>query len=582
VSGGWTPSIHLTSHLGGRPVWSDLAAALVPGTLPPGMAVAGAAASQFGLGACLRAGSEAGAEAAEAAGFTTAEANPPRADDESAAFAPFWYVKDSIGKAFIDFQNDVSVSDVKLAVRDGFRIAEHLKRYTTLGMATDQGKTGNAAGMAVLAGVTEQPVAAVGMTTYRPPFSPVAIGAFAGHHRGKEFRPTRLTPSHQWAEELGAVFVETGNWLRAQWFPVPGETDWLQSVTREVEATRARVGVCDVSTLGKIDVQGPDAGAFLDRIYANTFSTLAVGKARYGLMLREDGFVMDDGTAARLAEDHYFMTTTTANAVKVMQHLEYCHQVIWPELDVQMVSVTEQWAQYAIAGPKAREVIATLLDPGQDVSNEAFPYLACGPVSVCGGVVGRLYRLSFSGELAYEIGVPARYGDALIRAIMDAGAPHGIGPYGTEALGVMRIEKGHPAGNELNGQTTAHDLTFGKLLSKKKDFVGRFMAERPALTDPDRPTLVGIRPVDRTERLRGGAHLVPRDATATAENDQGYVTSVAYSPSLGHWVGLAMLTRGPERHGAVVRAADPLRGADVLVEVCPPCHIDPEGARLRV
>jgi sarcosine oxidase subunit alpha len=216
------------------------------------------------------------------------------------------------------------------------------------------------------------------------------------------------------------------------------------------------------------------------------------------------------------------------------------------------------------------------------VSNEAFPYLACGPVSVCGGVVGRLYRLSFSGELAYEIGVPARYGDALIRAIMDAGAPHGIVPYGTEALGVMRIEKGHPAGNELNGQTTAHDLTFGKLLSKKKDFIGRFMADRPALTDPDRPTLVGIRPVDRTERLRGGAHLAPRDATATAENDQGYVTSVAYSPSLGRWVGLAMLTRGPERHGEIVRAADPLRSADVLVEVCPPCHIDPEGARLRV
>jgi len=299
-------------------------------------------------------------------------------------------------------------------------------------------------------------------------------------------------------------------------------------------------------------------------------------------MLREDGFVMDDGTSARLADDHYFMTTTTANAVKVMQHLEYCHQVIWPELDVQMVSVTEQWAQYAIAGPKARDVVTALLDPGQDISSEAFPYMACGPVSVCGGVAGRLYRLSFSGELAYELGVPARHGDALIRAIMAAGSTHGIVPYGTEALGVMRIEKGHPAGNELNGQTSAHDLTFGKLLSKKKDFIGRFMADRAALTDPERPTMVGIRPVDRAARLRGGAHFVPRDASATADNDQGYVTSVAFSPSLGHWVGLGLLSRGPERMGEVVRAADPLRGEDVLVEVCPPVHIDPEGARLRV
>jgi len=582
VSGGWTPTIHLTSHLGGRPVWNDALAALLPGALPPGMSVAGAAAGRFGLGACLADGTRAGAEATSGLGLTSTAAPTPKADDESAAFAPFWYVKDSVGKAFVDQQNDVTTSDVKLAAREGFRIAEHLKRYTTLGMATDQGKTSNAAGMAVLAEATERTVAEVGQTTFRPPFTPVAIAAFAGHHRGKDFRPTRLTPSHGFAEERGAVFVETGNWLRAQWFPEPGETDWLQSVTREVKATRERVGVCDVSTLGKIDVQGPDAGVFLDRVYANTFSTLPVGKARYGLMLREDGFALDDGTTARLADDHYFMTTTTANAVRVMQHLEFCHQCIWPELDVQMVSVTEQWAQYAIAGPRAREVIAALVDPGVDVSNEAFPYLAAGAVSVCGGVAGRLYRLSFSGELAYELGVPARYGDALIRAIVGKGAAFGIVPYGTEALGVMRVEKGHAAGNELSGQTTAHDLGFGKLLSQKKDFIGRFMAARPALTDPSRPTLVGIRPVNRADRLRAGAHFVKRDAAATAENDEGYVTSVAFSPSLGQWIGLGLLARGPERHGEVVRAADPLRGGDTLVEVCPPCFIDPEGARLRV
>ncbi|MCB1500092.1 MAG: sarcosine oxidase subunit alpha family protein [Bauldia sp.] len=582
VSGGWSPTIQLTSHLGAKPMWDEARAAQLPGALPPGMAVAGAAAGDFGLGSCLAEGHAAGADAAEALGHDRSSGAAPVADDEPAGLAPYWHVKDSAGKAFVDFQNDVSVSDVALAVRDGFRIAEHLKRYTTLGMATDQGKTGNTAGMAVLAEATARPVAEVGMTTFRPPYVPVAIGAFAGHHRGKAFRPTRLAPSHAWAAERGAVFVETGNWLRAQWYPEAGETDWLESVTREVKGTRERVGVCDVSTLGKIDVQGPDAGTFLDRVYANTFSTLPVGKARYGLMLREDGFVLDDGTTARLGEEHYFMTTTTANAVKVMQHLEYCHQVIWPDLDVQMVSVTEQWAQYAIAGPKARAVVAALLDPSQDVSNEAFPYLAAGPVTVCGGVAGRLYRLSFSGELAYEIGVPARYGDALIRAIMTAGAPHGIVPYGTEALGVMRIEKGHPAGNELNGQTTAHDLGFGKLLSKKKDFIGRFMAARPALTDPGRTTLVGVKPVEPGARLRGGAHFVPRDATVSSENDQGYLTSVAFSPELGHWIGLGFLANGPERYGEVIRAADPLRSADVMVEVCAPCFIDPEGARLRV
>jgi heterotetrameric sarcosine oxidase alpha subunit len=581
VSGGWTPTIHLTSHLGARPAWNDAAGALLPSGLPPGMSVAGAAAGRFGLAACLAGGARAGADAAASLGFNADMTEPPEADDESASFAPFWYVADSIGKAFIDLQNDVTVSDVKLAAGEGFRVAEHLKRYTTLGMATDQGKTANAAGMAVLAAATGQNIAEVGATTFRPPFAPVAIAALVGHHRGKDFRPTRLTPSHRWAEERGAVFVEAGNWLRAQWYPEAGETDWLQSVTREVKATRERVGVCDVSTLGKIDVQGPDAGAFLDRVYANTFSTLPVGRARYGLMLREDGFAFDDGTTARLAEDHYFMTTTTANAVRVMQHLEFCHQCLWPELDVQMVSVTEQWAQYAIAGPKARQVVAALLDPGQDISNQAFPYLAAGPVSVCGGIGGRLYRLSFSGELAYELGVPARFGDALIRAIMEAGEAFGIVAYGTEALGVMRIEKGHPAGNELNGQTTAHDLGMGRLLSQKKDFIGRFMAARPALTEPARPTLIGVRPVDPAERLRAGAHFVKREAAATAENDEGYLTSVAYSPSLGHWIGLGFLSHGPERHGEVIRATDPLRGSDTLVEVCPPCFIDPEGGRLR-
>ncbi len=491
-----------------------------------------------------------------------------------------WQVEKSKGKAFVDFQNDVAVSDVKLAAREGFRIPEHLKRYTTLGMATDQGKTGNANGAAVLAAATGRYIGAVGTTTFRPPYTPIAISAFAGHHRGRDFRPARLAPSHRWAEEQGAVFVETGPWLRALYYPKSGEEP-QGSVNREVATVRSQAGVCDVSTLGKIDVQGKDAGIFLDRVYANTFSTLPVGKARYGLMLREDGFVLDDGTTARLAEDHYFMTTTTLNAVKVMQHLEFCQQALWPELDVQTVSVTEQWAQFAIAGPRAREVLQGVVDSEHDLSNAGFPYLACREVSVAGGIPARVYRLSFSGELAYEIGVPAGFGDALIRAIMEAGAPFGLEPYGTEALGVLRIEKGHPAGAELNGQTTAHDLGFGKMLSAKKDFIGRFMAGREALTNNSRPTLVGLKPLGRDDRIRAGAHLIPKDKEAIARNDQGYVTSIAFSPSLGHWLGLGLLARGPERHGEIVRAYDPVRGGDTLVEVRPPCFIDPEGERLR-
>ena len=388
VSGGWNPTVNLTTHLNGKPQWSDALSALVTGTLPPGMSVAGAAKGSFGLGACLAEGHDAGLAAAAECGFTVKVRRAPAAADEAGATpSPLWQVANSRGKAFVDFQNDVTVSDVKLAAREGFRIPEHLKRYTTLGMATDQGKTSNANGAAVLANVTGRYVGAVGTTTFRPPYTPIAISAFAGHHRGQDFRPARLAPSHAWAEEQGAVFVETGPWLRALYYPKRGEEP-QDAVNREVANVRKAVGVCDVSTLGKIDVQGRDAGVFLDRVYANTFSALPVGKARYGLMLREDGFVLDDGTTARLAEDHYFMTTTTANAVKVMQHLEFAQQCLWPELDVELVSVTEQWAQYAVAGPRARDVLQAVVDPAYDLSNAAFPYLACGDVTVCGGTPG--------------------------------------------------------------------------------------------------------------------------------------------------------------------------------------------------
>ncbi len=581
MSGGWNPSIQLSNHLRGAPVWDETLAAFLPGPLPAGMQVVGTAAGQLSLADCLAGGGEAGARAAEVCGFKAVAEPAPSVERDSDAVSPLWRVKGSRGKAFVDFQNDVTDKDVELAEREGFRSVEHLKRYTTLGMATDQGRTANVNGLALMAELTRRSIPETGATRFRPPYAPIAIGALAGHHRGKNFRPTRLPPSHQWAEERGAVFVETGMWLRAQWYPLPGEKDWLPIVDREVRQVREAVGVCDVSTLGKIDVQGADAGAFLDRLYCNTFSTLAVGKARYGLMLREDGLVMDDGTTSRLAEDRFFMTTTTANAAKVMQHMEFCHQVLWPEMDVQMVSVSEQWAQFSIAGPRSRDVLQRIVDSPGAIANEALPYLGVKDLIVLGGIRARLFRISFSGEMAYELSLPARYGDAAIRALMDAGRDFGIIPYGTEALGVMRIEKGHVAGNELNGTTTAGDLGLGRMMSTKKDYVGRFLAGRPGLVDPNRPRFAGFKPVNKADRLRAGAHFIAQGTEATAKNDQGFMTSVAHSPILGHWIGLGLLARATERMGEVIRACDPLRGGEILVEVCDPVFYDPKGERLH-
>jgi methylglutamate dehydrogenase subunit C len=579
ISGGWNPNTALVTHTGGKPRWSDRINAHVPGELPRSVSVVGAASGDFSLSGALRAGASAGEEAALAAGFNSARGKLWAADDEFDDSTPIWLVPDYHGKAFVDFQNDVTAEDVALAEREGYRSADLLKRYTTLGMATDQGKTSNLVGHAIMASLTGRAVADLGTITSRPPYTPVAIGALAGIHRGRHFKPFRYTAGHPWAEEQGAEFVEAGQWLRAQWFRAPGESDWRATVAREVAGVRNAVGVCDVSTLGKIDVQGADAAAFLDRIYANTFSTLPVGKVRYGLMLREDGIVMDDGTTAHIESGHYIVSTTTANAAKVMQHLEHARQVLWPELDVQLASITEQWAQYAIAGPRSRELLERLLADALDVSDAAFPYLACAEFT-WKSHPARLFRISFSGEMAYELAVPAGQGDAAVRAIMAAGESLGVVPYGTEALGVMRIEKGHAAGNELNGTTTAADLGLGKLMSKKKDFIGNVLAARPGLSAPDRPALVGVRPIDRSKRLHSGAHLLNVGGPATLQNDQGFLSSAAFSPTLDHWIALGFLTNGARRHGERLRAHDPLRGPDVEVEVTHPVFYDPEGHRL--
>jgi sarcosine oxidase subunit alpha len=579
VSGGWTPNLALSCHTGGQPKWQDSLAAFVPGNVSKGMTAVGMAKGTAATVDCLAEGYAAGRQAAEDLGLKATPQQAFAALDEDYAITPYFDVTRSRQKAFVDLQNDVTAFDIELAVQEGFRSSEHLKRYTTLGMATDQGKTSNVNGLAIMAALTRQQIPDAEITTFRPPYVPVAIGAFAGAHRSKDFRPSRLTPSHDWAAEMGAVFVETGPWLRAQYFPRPDENDWLTTVNREVQTVRNAVGFCDVSTLGKIEIHGPDAAAFLDRLYINTFSTLAVGRARYGVMLREDGFVMDDGTTSRLADDRFFMTTTTANAGRVFQHMKFCHQVLWPDLDVQFVSGTDEWAQFSVAGPRCRNTLAKIVD--DDISNENLPYMGVMEVSVGGAVTGRLYRLSFSGELAYELGVPARYGDALARALMEAGADFGIAPYGTEALGAMRIEKGHVAGNEIDGRTTATDLGFAKMMSKKKDFIGCTLAQRPALMDQKRLRFVGFKPISNRDRLRAGSHLIPDGEADLAENDQGAVTSVAFSPSLGHWVGLGLLERGPERMGEQLWATDPLRGNRIRVEVCNPCFVDPEGVRLR-
>ena len=579
MSGGYSPIVHLACHKGAKPTWDERLAAFLPPASTPGLIPAGSAAGVFSLSETLASGAAAGAKAATEAGFAAKAATPPKArDDAPFAVQPLWWVKESTGKAFLDFQNDVTAKDIPLAAQEGYSGVELAKRYTTNGMATDQGKLSNINAIGILAEATGRTPAEVGTTTFRPFYTPVTFGAFAGPLRGKHFQPVRKTPLHAWCEENGAVFMEAGQWLRSAWFPKPGE-DWRASADREVRSVRASVGLCDVSTLGKIDVQGPDAGVLLDRLYTNTFSTLPVGKARYGLMLREDGFLFDDGTTSRLAGDHFFMTTTTANAARVMSHIEFCHQALWPELDVQYASVTEQWAQMAVAGPNARRVLEQVI--ADDISDAALPYIGVKPVTVAGGVRGRLFRISFSGELAYELSVPADYGPAVARAIMHAGKPFGIVPYGVEALSMMRVEKGHVAGGELNGMTTPADLGLGRMVSTKKDFIGRMMGLREGMVDPNRQALVGLKPLKPEDRFRAGSHILKRGARPSLKADQGYVTSSSWSPMLDSWIGLALIERGRERMGEVVVVFDGLRNVNVLAEIVDTCFYDREHKRLH-
>ncbi|HWL58304.1 MAG TPA: sarcosine oxidase subunit alpha family protein [Paracoccus sp. (in: a-proteobacteria)] len=579
VAGGWNPNLHLASHHRGRPQWDDAVQAfLAEDGNVPGLSIAGAAAGKGSTAQALASGAEAARAALEGLGITATLPDLPGAEDAAMNQHPLWHVPGK-RRAWVDFQNDVTVKDIKLAHQENMRPVEHLKRWTTLGMATDQGKTSNVTALAVMAELTGRTINQTGTTIFRPPYTPVSLSVLGGGDTGPHFRPRRLTPTHEWAKAQGAVFVEVGQWMRAQYFPQPGETTWRQTVDREVLATRMGVGICDVTTLGKIDVQGADAAEFLDRVYANAMKSLKVGMVRYGLMLREDGFAWDDGTCARLAEDHYVVTTTTANAGPIYRHMEFCRQGLWPDLDVQLISTTDAWAQLSIAGPNARKLLERVVD-GFDLSNEAFPFMACAPLTVCGGLRARLFRISFSGELAYEIAVPARYGHALMARLMEKGADLGATPYGTEALGVMRIEKGHAAGNELNGQTTAQMLGMGKMVSTRKDSIGAVMSRREGLV-AERRVLVGLQPVDAAEPVVAGSHLFTKGAAQSTATDQGWITSACYSPHVGSAIGLGYLENGAERMGEVITAANPLQGQSVAMRVVSAHFVDPEGGRLR-
>ncbi|WP_426127264.1 sarcosine oxidase subunit alpha [Pararhizobium sp. PWRC1-1] len=581
MSGGWSPIIHLACHRGAKPVWSDAKAAFLAPEMQEGLIVAGAAAGIGSIEACLADGAAKAASVLQALDISNATAAFAAAADTASVSRPLWRVRGSKGKAFVDYQNDVHLKDLGLAVSEGYGHVELAKRYTTNGMATDQGKLSNINAIGILAEARKVSPADVGTTTFRPFYTPLSFGALTGASKGKHFQPVRKSPLHDWAKKNGAVFVETGLWYRSSWFPKSGETTWRESVDREVLNVRKNAGICDVSTLGKIEIFGKEAAEFLNRIYCNAFLKLPIGKARYGLMLREDGMIYDDGTTSRLGETHFFMTTTTAYAAGVMNHLEFCAQALWPDLDVQFSSSTDQWAQIAVAGPKSRMILQTLVD--DDMSDAAFPFLGAKEVSLCGGALtGRLFRISFSGELAYELAVPAGYGEAIADAIMDAGAPHGICPYGVEALGVMRIEKGHVTHSEINGTVIPSDLGFAKMVSAAKpDFIGKAMLSREGLIADDRLSLVGVKPLDPATTFKTGSHILSDGAVPSLENDQGYVSSSCYSPNLGSTIGLALVKHGPKRHGEHVTVWNDLKNEYTKAVLCSPVFFDPENGKLH-
>jgi len=583
MSGGWSPVVHLWSHCGGKLVWDEAAAMFRPDvTRPPTgaagqgfVATAGSASGHLTTGAVL-------ADAHAAAGGTGAAAQAE--DTPEAPLQPVWIMPQGAppalrAKMWLDYQNDVKVSDVQLAAREGYQSVEHTKRYTTLGMATDQGKLSNINGLAVLSDALAAPIPQTGTTTFRPPYTPVTIGALAGEARGEVFQPLRRTPMHEWHEANGATFEPVGLWRRPYAYLLSGETAH-KAVEREVVNTRENVGLLDASTLGKIIVKGPDAGRFLDMLYTNLMSTLPVGKCRYGLMCNEQGFLSDDGVVARLSEDTWLCHTTSGGADRIHAWMEDWLQCEWWDWQVYTANATEQYAQIAVVGPKAREVLESL--GGMDVSREGLPFMEWREGELA-GVRARVFRISFSGELSYEIAVPASQGRAFWEACLKAGAEFGMMPYGTETLHVLRAEKGFiMIGDETDGTVTPLDLNLGWAVSKKKtDFLGKRGMERSHLADPTRWKLVGLETLDGSV-IPDGAYIVAPGINANGQrNTQGRVTSTYHSPTLGKGIAMALVLNGPARMDEVVTIPK-LDGTEVQARICDPVFYDKEGAKQNV
>ena len=585
VSGGWSPAVHLMSQSRGAVRFDDDLACIVPDRSFQEERSAGACNGAFSLADCLAQGITAGLEAAKRAGFAKAKPLKSRSapEAESTPIRALWRVpgvgaRARADKHFVDLQNDVTAADLALAMREGYRSVEHAKRYTTTGMGTDQGKTSNVNALAIIAEITGVEPNAVGVTTFRPPYTPVGYGTLAGRNVGALFDPVRMTAMHQWHNHAGAVFEDVGQWKRPYYYPKGDET-MAEAVDRECLAVRSSIGIMDASTLGKIDIQGPDACEFLNRVYTNAWDKLAVGRCRYGLMLGDDGMVFDDGVTSHMADNHYLMTTTTGGAPAVMARLEEWSQTEWPKLRVYFTSVTTHWAVASIQGPRARDLLAELCG---DIAlgREEFPFMSWREGTVA-GIPARVFRVSFSGELAYEINVAASYGAALWQALMTSGEKYDITPYGTEALHVLRAEKGFiVVGHDTDGTVTPHDLGMDWIVSKKKiDFIGKRALARPDTLRADRKQLVGLLTEDPREVLPEGAQIVSDVRPEPPMPMIGHVCSSYWSAVLDRSIAMALLVGGHDRHGETVTIS--LDGKVVRATVTKPVFYDEDGEKIR-
>ena len=580
MSGGHTPSVHLFSQSRGRLTWNQARQAFLPGESPEQVRCAGACRGVSGPEAALRDGERAGTLAARDAGFTVAAiSGEPQAPEVGAGTCGELPQPAGVtaAKAFVDWQNDVTSRDLLLAAREGFQSIEHVKRYTTTGMATDQGKTSNLNALAIVAGRIGKTIPEVGLTTFRMPYTPVTFGGFAGYSRGELFDPVRTTPIHDGAARQGAVFEDVGLWKRARYFPRNGE-NMHAAVARECLAVRSACGLFDGSTLGKIEVVGKDAVTFMNRLYVNSWTSLAVGRCRYGILLRDDGFIYDDGVIARIAADRFHVTTTTGGAARVLAMMEDYLQTEWRDLTVWLTSSTEQWAVIAVQGPCARQVLQSLVQD-VDLSPGALPHMSIASGRIC-GVPMRLFRVSFTGELGFEINVPADFGPAVWEAVYDAGRPHGITPYGTECMHVLRAEKGYIiVGQDTDGTVTPDDAGLAWAIGRQKaDFVGKRALDRPAMRAPGRKQLVGLLTVEPHVVLEEGAQVLQDAQAAPATRPIGHVTSSYYSATLGRSIALALVRGGRGRLGHTLQV--PMPGGSIPVKVVSPVFYDPKGSRL--